>query len=471
MAQSPVILLEFNELCPQLMNRFLAEGQLPNFQKLYERSEVYLTDAEEKAPNLEPWIQWVTVHSGMPYSTHKIFDLGDGHLLKQQCIWDLLSRANRKVWICGSMNARYDMPLNGYLLPDPWSSGTPPHPDTLLPYLNFVRANVHEHTNAHAAFRKSDAAKFLTFMATHGLSMGTVSTILRQLASEQGARNRWKRSTILDQLQFDVFRHFYRKFRPDFSTFFLNSTAHLQHMYWRNMEPSLFKIQPSEQEQAEFAAAILYGYRQMDELVGEFLRVAGKDATLIFCTALSQQPCLIYDDAGGKILYRPREFGRLMSFAGLKPGWTVAPVMAEQFHLYFENEEDAAEGERRLNGLKVGEMPALYVKRQESSLFCGCPVNRSLAESATLAGEEGKTVPFFDVFYQIEGIKSGMHQSDGMLWISTPARSHAVHEEKVPLTAIAPTILEMFDIPVPAYMEGGSLAEMAGRSRARAAAV
>lgn len=55
-----VILLEFNELYPSLMESFIKEGKLPNFQRLYEQSEVYTTDAEEQPPFLEPWIQYRT---------------------------------------------------------------------------------------------------------------------------------------------------------------------------------------------------------------------------------------------------------------------------------------------------------------------------------------------------------------------------------------------------------------------------
>jgi len=29
---------------------------------------------------------------------------------------------------------------------------------------------------------------------------------------------------------------------------------------------------------------------------------------IIFCTALSQQPCVMYEDQGGKVPYRPRSF-------------------------------------------------------------------------------------------------------------------------------------------------------------------
>ena len=117
-ANKSVILLEFNELCPFLMQRFIEEGKLPNFQRLYEQSEVYTSDAEEEAPFLEPWIQWVTVHSGIPYNEHQVFLLDEGYKLKSKSIWDILSDAGLRVWVCGSMNVSYNSPSNGYIMPD-----------------------------------------------------------------------------------------------------------------------------------------------------------------------------------------------------------------------------------------------------------------------------------------------------------------------------------------------------------------
>ncbi len=78
----PVLLLEFNELSPTLMDRFIGEGKLPNFERLRAESHVLVSDAEEEPPRLEPWIQWVTVHTGLSYAEHGVFRLGDPHKVK-----------------------------------------------------------------------------------------------------------------------------------------------------------------------------------------------------------------------------------------------------------------------------------------------------------------------------------------------------------------------------------------------------
>jgi hypothetical protein len=78
---------------------------------------------------------------------------------------------------------------------------------------------------------------------------------------------------------------------------------------------------------------------------------------------------------------------------------------------------------------------------------------------ALLTAGPRQSTPFFDLFYLMEGMKSGMHHPDGMLWIRTPERDHAVHEGKVPLTCFAPTVLSLFDVAQPAYMKGEALDE------------
>src|SRR5437667_12891418 len=126
----------------------------------------------------------------------------------------------------------------------------------------------------------------MRFMPSHGLSSSTVKSIVEQLLAERLGKDRWERVFLMDMLQFDLFSSVYRTLKPHFSTFFLNSTAHLQHMYWRNMEPELFKVKPAPADQEKFKLAILSGYREMDRLVGRVLRLVGDDAVVIFCTAL-----------------------------------------------------------------------------------------------------------------------------------------------------------------------------------------
>ena len=88
-----VVLIEFNELSPALLDRFIAEGELPNFAAFRAASDVFTTDAGESDAALVPWIQWPSVHTGLPYAEHGIYHLGDAERCAAPTIESVLSDA------------------------------------------------------------------------------------------------------------------------------------------------------------------------------------------------------------------------------------------------------------------------------------------------------------------------------------------------------------------------------------------
>jgi hypothetical protein len=144
--------------------------------------------------------------------------------------------------------------------------------------------------------------------------------------------------------------------------------------------------------------------------------------------------------------------------------------MSEQFHVFFNTDKDAADAYALLRTLHVNGKPALHMEEQGgAAVFAGCGIFEAIPRDASLSvGDTGRSAPFFDIFYQIDAMKSGMHHPDGLLWIRRPDRSHRVHPEKVPLTSVAPTILHLLDLHRPAHVGGMSLFQEATRRADRA---
>src|SRR5262249_49287054 len=153
--------------------------------------------------------------------------------------WSILMERGKTVWNCGSMNARGFARAGSAFLPDPWCTSEAPHPPELGQFHRFVARTVQEYSNADRPSSLGDYVNFLKFLVSHGLRASTVGATLAQLAGEArtGGKTTWRRATTLDQFQFDIFRYYCHQLKPDFSTFFSNSTAHLQHSYWRCLEP------------------------------------------------------------------------------------------------------------------------------------------------------------------------------------------------------------------------------------------
>ncbi len=447
-----MVVLEFNELCAPLLQQFMGQGLLPNFKRLYERSTIVTTDAEEAPPALEPWIQWPTVHSGMPYSEHRIFDLGDGILLKQKCLGDVLSDAGVPVGIFGSMNLNYGE-VKGYQVPDPWNKVGRTSPATLQPYYDVVARQVRESSRENA-LGKADIAQLGFYMLRHGLTPSTISLGVRQLAAEvRDANVKWRRASLLDDIQYDLFRHMNAAHKVQFATFFCNSTAHYQHYYWRNMQPEAFSRPAEESEHESLRTAVQFGYQSMDRLIGR----AFKDypnAVIVLCTGLSQQP---WSDTE-KCTFRPRDFNAFLTFAGIDPATcAVKPVMAEQFHLDFPSSRLRDVAKAGLTDLEIGARPMMYVRDEgDASLFGGCNLETQPPSGTVVTRRsDGATRKFDDLFYMIHGVRSGYHHPRGSLWIGNGR--HAVNDEPHSLTDIAPTILQYFGVPIPAHMRGAPI--------------
>lgn len=455
-ARPPMICLEFNELTPHLMDEFIAAGKLPNFAKLKSQSQAFLSDAQASGEWLNPWVQWVSVHAGLTPEEHGVFKLSNAYKLEKPAVWDLLSRAGHKVWICGSMNAWFRDALDGHLLPDPWCQNTSEVPSgEFADYLTFIQKNVQEYGNTQSPTTKQDALKFVLFMVRNGLSLGTGLRIVKQLIRERRGNHRWRRASTLDELQYDLFASFYRRHRPAFSTFFINSTAHYQHKFWRNMHPELFEIQPTAEEQRDYGDAILFGYQEMDRLVGRVMRLA-PDATIALVTGLGQQPYTRMEAEGGKRFYRLKSEQVIRDLLGVPGNFRYEPIMSDEFFLRCD---DVASAQAAVDQLLAFRLPhggeAFAAEVNGTDVMGQCRCRKIVDKTGVLThATTGQTLKFHDVFYKVDSLKSGFHHPDGILWWRQAGLTTGVAQEKVPLIDIAPTILDYFGVAKPAHMRG-----------------
>ena len=450
--KQPLFMLEFNELSPTLLDEFMAAGHLPNFTKLYESSEIFLTDSQAAAPYLEPWVQWPTVHLGVSHESHRIVHLGDDPAQDSPLLGEVLSAAGVKVGICSSMNVDYKE-LDGFFIPDAWNARSRPRPERLSAFHDAVATQVQESSRSETVGRSS-LVKLGAFLLRSGLSLKTVKLVLSQLWDERGDGSvRWRRASLLDHLQYDVFKHLVRKDDVAFATFFSNSTAHYQHYYWRHMRPELFEQGPQDDESPSLEGAILFGYQSMDRLLGRFLSDF-PDVRLVFATGLSQEPW----SSTAKTMYRPHKFDDMLRFAGIDTRLVeIHPVMAEEFSVKFPSSEAAQAGQRKLADLVVRDgRPLMKTDLRDDSVFTGCALIDVTDAQAEVIAPDGSSVPLSSLFYRIHTVRSGWHNPIGALWVRN--HHHTVHEEPVLLTDIAPTVLAHFDVDPATSMTGSPLA-------------
>lgn len=445
-----IMFIEFNELCPSFLEKWMADGSLPNFKSLYNESAVFVTESDETNPrNMEPWIQWYSLHTGLPFSEHNVFHLTDGPKAGHADIWQMLRENGQKVMNFSSMNAKGMAGSGVVFFPDPWCTSERAWPTELNILHDFIANRIQEYSNPNQKNGLASSIKIIAFLLSHGVGLRTIAAITRQLISELASKGAtsWKRVFIMNRILIDVFKHYWRHETPNFATFFSNSTAHLQHSYWRHMDQEAFEVKPPKAEVEIYANAIHAGYKDMDALMGEFMEFARRnDATLMFSTALSQQPFLKYEATGGQNFYRPHDVDGLLRELGIQ--YTdCLPVMTHQYQMIFSSSDDRLLAEQAFSKLYFGDRQVFeFTSSDPNKLYFGCQINRSVPQDAVInmAGKENGAISFYKWFYKIDGLKSGRHHPDGCFWIQTG--THSVSQHKVSILDILPTVLSAFSV-------------------------
>ena len=97
-----------------------------------------------------------------------------------------------------------------FYLPDPWCNNEPAWPTEIEVFKTVMAKLVQESTRG-VALAVNEWLPFMTSLLRHGLAADTVRAVLTQLSSE-----RLSQVALAERLQFDLFRHYYRRMRPDF---------------------------------------------------------------------------------------------------------------------------------------------------------------------------------------------------------------------------------------------------------------
>ena len=195
-----ILFLELNEVNFEYLTGYAQRGLLPNFAAFLDRHGYAETTSETDYDHLEPWIQWVTAHTGLTYAEHGVFRLGDivEHDFEQ--IWERLAAKGLRVGAISPMNANCPSNDIAFFLPDPWT------PTGLVADLMTRRM-----FGAVVQAVNDNAESKLTLASAINLAVGGAKSAspgnYRQYASYLMAASKkpWQKSIFLDLLLSDIF--------------------------------------------------------------------------------------------------------------------------------------------------------------------------------------------------------------------------------------------------------------------------
>jgi hypothetical protein len=419
MALTPLVFIELNELNFDLVKQYITLNKLklPNLKKVVE-GFLILTSSEKKYSELEPWIQWASVHTGLSYAEHRIFRLGDIVESNHQQLFEYLERKGFAVGVVSAMNADNRMATPAYFIPDPW---------TQSPSDGSFWSKVLSHAIAQAV--NDNAQSKLSFKTIFFILLGLVRFAkpkhypLYLKFAISGKKFPWRKALFLDLFLHDVHMKLFEIKKPDFTTLFLNAGAHIQHHYLLNADPikRISEIRNPDwyiSDDNDPVAEVLELY---DLILGEYFSLPSE---LIIATGISQCP---YDRI--KYYYRLKTHENFLKLIDIDFK-EVVPRMTRDFLINFDSEESALKAQIRLSSIKISsdELPLFgEIDNRGQSLFVTLTYPCVVDDNTKIffgVGEGLNLLPHV----AFVAIKNGMHQEKGFAFFSEGASEFSLKE-------------------------------------------
>jgi hypothetical protein len=331
-----LLLLELNEVNFEHLRMFAARGYVPTLARLLETHGIAETTSENRYDHLEPWIQWVTAHTGLTFGEHGVFRLGDivDHDIAQ--IWEGLEQRGLRVGAISPMNAKNRTRDAAFFVPDPWTSTMITGP-TLLRHLHEAVAQA-VNDNAQARLTPRSAA----WIALGTARYARPANYTRYARLAVGAiKKPWAKAMFLDLLLADVFIRETWRAKPHFASLFLNAAAHIQHHYMFNSMAYTGTQKNPEWYVARDEDPVREIYQLYDRIVGQ-IQEAFPRARLMLATGLHQDP-----HPEVTFYWRLKDHGSFLRKLGV-PFEHVAARMSRDFVVACASESDAATAENIL---------------------------------------------------------------------------------------------------------------------------
>ena len=406
MNKKKLILIELNEINFDVVSYYLDKGiRLPGFKKIIDGGLIQ-TSSETEYKNLEPWIQWPSVHTGKQFEEHKVFRLGDFINSNEEQIFEKVESLGFDVGAISPMNASNNLKKPAYFIPDPWTK-------TLCDgsYLSkSITSAIVQTVNDNSASKITISSIFnlgLAFILL--VNPGRYFSMVKYAFGAIG--NSWRKALFLDMLLYEIHKTLFKRKDPNFSTIFLNAGAHIQHHYFFN-SPFVTRSDLSNPNWyiENDKDPILEMLKVYDSMLLDIFKLPNTE--FILATGLSQKP---YEKL--KFYYRLKNHKLFLKNMGVD-FIDVIPRMTRDFLITFNSVEEAKIAEKKIKSVLVDSNIRLFdqVDNRGKDIFVVLTYPDEISDKSTINMCE-KNVLLKDMVTFV-AIKNGEHQSKGFAFFS-----------------------------------------------------
>lgn len=397
-----MLIIELNEFDPKFLKDKALKLGLQNILYFLDlnHSETFTLENKEHH-GLDPWVQWVSIHSGLPFSKHKIARLGDTKSQINKQIWNKISEYKRSKWgVWGVMNAPCgDDSGRCFFVPDPWSFDEKAYPNELNQFISLPKYMAKNYLSPKSSEVLKNILKTSLFMIKsigNGYSRKICKFFLKGIFMT--GINIHSLTTILDYINCLYFIKYRNKYNPDFSLIFLNHIAHLQHHFWG--------VNNQLNKQMKFGLIIC------NEILGELKKIINRDEPIILINAIKQKNI----SNQGSYVYRQKNPETLMKkFIPYK--CQVNQNMTNDGTLTFNEIKNADKSEEFLKqiSLKLKKCNLFYIERLSSKkIFYQIEIDDLINEDEKIIFN-GTEINFYE-YIELITERTGAHVPNGDLF-------------------------------------------------------
>lgn len=397
--QEQTLVIELNEFNQELLRTAAEQFNLSHIKRVLSfNNGLTLADQQQEHQGLDPWVQWVSVHSESPSQEHGIIRLGDIGKLEISQIWERLGTAGITTGVWGVMNAaRKNASNNLFFVADPWTFTESAYPQELNQFLALPVYFAKNYLDLSWLQLANSALKTAWFTLRH-IKLNNLFSDFLFLAKSLFKTKKMGTSFLFcsyELLATRVFTRYRKKYQPKVNFIFLNSIAHFQHHDWHSSE--------------QLDANSEFVFRSIDRMLSIILPAKTANERVLVLSALSQR------NVAEESFYCYRQINpqRFLNNIGLQYE-RVEQCMTNDGHVFFSTSADRDRAADVLGGAMVAERKAFFVEKDSVDplkLFYQVAVWDKLDEHSMLDIGTSQ-IPFFSEF-AIYAKRTGAHVPTG----------------------------------------------------------
>jgi hypothetical protein len=395
-----LIFIELNEVNLDFVKKYSLKFNFKFFNKFF-FDRLKKTYSEKEYNLLEPWIQWVSIHTGKTAEEHKVFRLGDIKNFYHEQIFENIEKRSKSVGVICAMNAKNNLINPHYFISDPWTN-TNSEPGK---WNKFVANNLSRMINFNS-HNKIPIKVYINILIILLISFRLINLKTYFKFIIKSVTKKWFKALVLDLLLHDIHVKQLKKKNTDFTSIFFNAGAHIQHHYFTN---SIYCDNKKLKNPAWYINKTEDPIKDMilfyDDILYEYTKI--KNYEVILATGLSQKP---YDRV--KYYYRLKNHSNFLKI--LKINFLrVEPRMTRDFLISFSNKKDLDFAAQRLEEINLLNKEQIFkFDKRIDSIFVSLVISQEINGNYNLFIENNFSIPLKN-YVVFVALKNGMHDDVG----------------------------------------------------------